>query len=106
MPGILQDVTVTRGDYWLNASWGVTGSLGSFVYKARDGTNPKTPKLYDAMKMIMGMSSMGLASIAISISSETRMEGGKMVPVEGQYELSVKIHNMFHIKKVPYNRPP
>ena len=105
MPSILESVSVTKGYYWVNASWGVTGSPGGFVYLA-GGTKQSTFKLYEAMKMLSGSSSMGVGTVAISIASESKQENGRMIPNPGKYDLSVKIHNMFHIKKVDYHSPP
>jgi len=104
--GILESVSVTRGYYWLNASWGVTGSPGNFIYTGPNKIKQNTYKLYEAMKMISGYSSFGAAAIAISVAGEARMERGKMVPVSNKFELSIKLHNMFHVKKVTYRSPP
>ena len=106
MPSILEGVSITAGYYWLNASWGVTGSPGNFVYKGAGGIKQNTFKLNEAIRMLGNMSSIGLACIAISVANATRMEGGKLVPDSGKYELSIKIHNMFHNKKVSYHSPP
>lgn len=106
MPSILDNVSQTTGYYWLNASWGVSGSPGNFIYKGEGGISRNTNRLYEAMKMISGGSSFGAASIAVSIGSESKMEGGKLIPDPGKYELSIKIHNMFHSKKVFYHSPP
>lgn len=54
----------------MNASWGVTGSPGKFVYPAANRVKCDTEKLYEAMKMIMGGSSLGAAAIAISVANE------------------------------------
>ena len=105
MPAVMDSVSITRGYYWINASWGVTGNPGSFAYK--NGTiNQRTPKLYEAMKMLSGMSSMGVATIAVSIGNESKLEGGKMIPDPSKYEFSIKIHNMLHLKRVSYHSPP
>lgn len=106
MPSILEGVSVTRGYYWLNASWGVTNNPGNFVYSGANGVRGNTHKLYEAMKMIMGMSSYGAAAVAISIANESRMVNGKLTSEPNKYELSIKIHNMLHVKKVPYHSPP
>jgi hypothetical protein len=106
MPSILDGISTTRGYYWMNASWGVTGSPGNFVYAGTGKIRNNTHKLYEAMKMLAGQSSMGAAAIAISIAGESKMEGGKLVPANAKYELSVKVHNMFHIKKVSFRSPP
>ncbi|KAI4235541.1 MAG: hypothetical protein LQ349_003086 [Xanthoria aureola] len=105
-PSILDDISATRGYYWLNASWGVTGSPGKFINAGENKVRHNTFKLYEAMKMISGSSSMGVAAIAMSVSNGSEMKGGKMVPANSKYELSVKIHNMLHTKKVPYHSPP
>lgn len=105
-PMILDDVSTTKGYYWLNASWGVTGSPGRFLYTGKDKVTSSTFRLYDAMKMVAGYSSMGAGAIAISIANESEMRGGKMHANTTKYELSIKIHNMFHMKKVNYHSPP
>ena len=105
-PSLLNAVSVTRGYYWLNASWGVTGSPGNFVYTGKAGIRSNTYKLYEAMKMISGSSSLGAATIAISVANESRLENGKLVSANAKFEPSIKIHNMFHIKKVSYHSPP
>jgi len=33
------------------------------------------------------------------LNSASEAEGGKIVPANNKYELSIKIHNMFHMKK-------
>jgi len=106
IPAVMSNVSVTSGYYWTNASWGVTGNPGKFVYKDANGTMQETFKAYDAMKMMGNKSSMGVATIAISIGSNTKMQDGKMVPVPNEEEFSIKIHNMLHLKKVPYSSPP
>ncbi|KAF2123652.1 hypothetical protein P153DRAFT_412683 [Dothidotthia symphoricarpi CBS 119687] len=68
-------------------------------------TNGYTHKLYEAMKIISGMSSLAMAVVVISVASESEMENGKVVPTQGKYELSVKIHNVFHIRRVSYHNP-
>lgn len=105
-PTILDDVSITKGYYWLNASWGVTGSPGTFVYPGANRIKQNTFKLYEAMKMIMSSSSMGAAAIAISVSNESKMQNGKMVSANNRFDLSIKLHNMFHMKKVSYHSPP
>lgn len=106
MPGLFEEVSVTRGYYWLNASWGVTASPGNFIYKDENGMRAQTHRLYDAMKRIMGHSSMGVATIAISISDEVTITEGKPVASGTKYQFSIKLHNMFHMKNVPYRSPP
>jgi len=76
------------------------------VYSGPNKIKCDTEKLYEAIKIIIGGSSMGAAAITISIANETKQEGGKMVPANYKYELSVKIHNKLHRKKVNYHSPP
>jgi len=106
MPSLLDGVSQTTGYYWLNASWGVSNSPGNFLYKGAGNQRCNTHKLYEAMSIISGFSSMGAASIAVSIGNESKMEGGKLTSDPGKYELSIKIHNMWHVKKVSYHSPP
>ncbi len=105
-PSIVDDISITKGYYWLNASWGVTGSPGRFIYTGPNKIRDNTFKLYEAMKMISGYSSIGAGAIAISVANESEMRGGKLVPANNKFELSVKIHNMFHMRKVAYHSPP
>lgn len=105
-PSIMDGISITKGYYWLNASWGVTGSPGSFIYMDANKINKDTFKLYEAMKLISGYSSIGAGTIAISVTNECGIRGGKLVPTSAKYELSIKIHNMLHIKKVTYHSPP
>jgi len=106
MPSLMEGVSITDGYYWLNASWGVTGSPGNFIYKGKGNAKVNTFKLNEAIRMLGNMSSIGVACVAISVANETKLEGGKLIPDPGKYELSIKIHNMFHIKKVNYHSPP
>lgn len=106
MPNVMSSMSVTNGFYWVNASWGVTGNPGKFVYKDANGIMQSTYKAYEAMKMIMGSSSMGVATVAISVGNNTKMQDGKLVPIAGEEEFSIKIHNMLHLAKVPYSSPP
>ena len=108
MPTILDanSISQTSGFYWLNASWGVTGSPGKFTYKAADRQAKDEFNLYRVMQFLGDYSSYGMGTIAISIGNESRVEGGKLIPDGGKYELSVKIHNMMHMKKTTYHSPP
>lgn len=106
MPNVMSSMSVTNGYYWVNASWGVTGNPGKYVYKDAAGIMQTTFKAYDAMKMIMGSSSMGVATIAISVGNNTKMQDGKLLPIAGEEEFSIKIHNMLHLSKVKYSSPP
>ncbi|KAI6986066.1 hypothetical protein KC359_g8909 [Hortaea werneckii] len=99
-------VSQTPGYYWLNASWGVTGSPGKFSYKGAGGVQREEYRLYDVMKQLQGMSSFGVGTIAISIGNESMMQGGKVVADQNKAELSIKLHNFMNIKRVPYHSPP
>ncbi|CAG8979188.1 hypothetical protein HYALB_00000324 [Hymenoscyphus albidus] len=106
MPAVMSNVSVTAGYYWINASWGVTGNPAQCVYRDASGVMQKTPKAYEYMKMINGSSSLGIATIAVSIGSQTTMQGGVSVATPGKEEFSIKIHNVLHMKKVSYSSPP
>jgi hypothetical protein len=56
--------------------------------------------------MLNGMSSMGVATIAISTGCDTKMQDDKLVPIPNGEEFSIMIHNMSHLRKVPYSSPP
>jgi len=105
MPSVLEDISHTRGYYWVNASWGVHQIPAKFVYVS-DGVKHEEASLYRAMKMLNELSSMGAGTVAISIANTAEVKNGDLVSAGDKYELSVKIHNMFHMKKVPYHSPP
>lgn len=105
MPSLLNNISQTQGYYWLNASWGVTNSPGNFVYKDESGNRANTHVLREAMNHMRGLSAIGTATIAISVGNESKIMGGKAVPDPGKYELSIKIHNFFVAKLVPYHSP-
>ncbi|KAM3447864.1 hypothetical protein MY3296_008319 [Beauveria thailandica] len=102
MPGLFEDISVTRWYYWLNAS------PGTFIYKDEDGIKAKTQRLDEAIKRIIGSSSKGVATIAISLSDEATIENGRTVPIGNKYQFSVNLDNMFHFKKervLPHSPP-
>ncbi len=79
MPSILESVSATKEYYWLYVSWGVAGSPANLVYIGDDNARADTYVLNEAMKMISGSSSIGVATIAISIVNEPRMIDGNLI---------------------------
>ncbi|KAH7001760.1 hypothetical protein B0J12DRAFT_692603 [Macrophomina phaseolina] len=106
IPGILSKVTSTEGYYWVNASWGVTGTPGTFAYKGDDGKRVMIQDLASAMRMIMGGSSVGLGTFAISTSANYKIVNEQVVAIKDSFELSIKCHNMFHLMSRNYHGPP
>ncbi|KAK8872353.1 hypothetical protein PGQ11_002867 [Apiospora arundinis] len=53
-----------------------------------------------------GSAVQGVGTIAISLGTEGKVENGSVVPASSTQELSVKIHNFFMVKEVPYHSPP
>lgn len=104
-PGVIAQVSPTDGYYWMNASWGVSSFQGTFAYNTDNGV-AKTTNLVDVMRMLSGMSSLCLATLAISITCPAKMVDGKPVADKTAFGLSVKLHNAFHIDKVDYHGPP
>ena len=105
LPGVMAQVSETEGYYWMNASWGVSSSQGTFAYRTESGIT-KTTNLVDVMKMLNGMSSLCLATLAISITRPARMVDGKPVAAKTGFGLSVKLHNAFGVERVDYRGPP
>ncbi|KAK8142838.1 Cell cycle serine/threonine-protein kinase cdc5/MSD2 [Beauveria asiatica] len=86
----------------------VTSSPGTFIYKDENGIKAKTQRLDEAIKRIIGSSSKGVATIAISLSDEATIENGRTVPIGNKYQFSVNLDNMFHFKKervLPHSPP-
>ncbi|KAM3427770.1 hypothetical protein MY4824_009226 [Beauveria thailandica] len=86
----------------------VTSSPGTFIYKDQNGIKAKTQRLDEAIKRIIGSSSKGVATIAISLSDEATIENGRTVPIGNKYQFSVNVDNMFHFKKervLPHSPP-
>ncbi len=107
-PRIMQsNVSSTFGYYWVNASWGVTGNPGRFKYMVAPGQPPVvTQKLPEVMRMFDGKSSLCQATIAISTAFNGKLSGNSIIRDGDDCELSIKIHNAFHLKKVDYRSPP
>ncbi|KAK8011819.1 hypothetical protein PG989_000079 [Apiospora arundinis] len=50
-----------------------------------------------------GSSVQGVGTIVISLGTEGKVENGSVVPASSKQELSVKVHNFFMVKEVPYH---
>jgi len=106
-PGFLDKVASTQGYYWVNASWGVTTSPGQFI-----SVNEKTRKvdhtavLQDVMRRLGGQSSLGIATVAVSVTFEVINDGSAKPPPNRQKAgLSVKLHNFCQSAIVDYHGP-
>ncbi|KAA8572012.1 hypothetical protein EYC84_001944 [Monilinia fructicola] len=106
IPAIKDSLSITAGYYWTNASWGVNGNAGTFSWQDENGAPKRTQHLPTAMKMILGSSSSGVATIAISVSSDAKLVNGKMTSTGTGYSFSIKRHNMMHFDKQDYHGPP
>lgn len=100
------NVSTTLGYYWVNASWGVTGNPGRFKYLVAPGKTVETQKLAEVMRMFDGKSSLCQATIAISTAFNGKLSGNSVIRDGDSCELSIEIHNAFHLKKVDYRSPP
>lgn len=105
-PGCMSQVTITRGYYWLNASWGVSSFNATFSYLNEQGKLASLASLADVMRMLNGKSSMCLGTVAISITCPAKMVDGKPVADKETFGLSVKMHNAFHVDEVDFHGPP
>lgn len=106
VPGILEGMQSSVGYYWTNASWGVNANPGSFTYVGEGQQLHSTPSLPSAMRMLGTKSSRGIATIAISMSSDTKVVNGRSVPGNEGLGFSIKCHNFVHLEKVDWHGAP
>jgi hypothetical protein len=106
MPGLMDDLSITNGYYWHNASWGVNSNVATFAYKNASGSIAQTTQLNEAMEMMGMKSSLGVGTFAISVSCEYELQNGKPVANANKYKFSIKCHNFFHLKLTDYHGPP
>jgi hypothetical protein len=106
MPGLMNDLSITDGYYWHNASWGVNASDAVFGYKGPNQTMCQTTQLNEAMEMLGMNSSMGVGTFAISVACEYEVQNGRPVPNTNKYKFSLKCHNFYHMKKTDFHGPP
>ncbi|KAG5916585.1 hypothetical protein E4U61_003498 [Claviceps capensis] len=105
-PKILDGISTTVGYYWLNASWGVTGNPGKYRCMIGAGKMAETQKLSEVMRIFNGKSSLCQATIAISTAFTGKLSGSTIVKDGDACDMSIKVHNAFHIKTVDYRSPP
>ncbi|KAH9827498.1 hypothetical protein Tdes44962_MAKER09692 [Teratosphaeria destructans] len=101
----MSNIVETAGYYWMNASWGVSSFVATFAHMD-EGQLKKTNNLSDVTKMLSGKSSLALATVAISLTCPSKLEGDRQVPDRTSYGLSVKIHNAFGVDVVDFHGPP
>ncbi|KAL7801349.1 hypothetical protein V8C44DRAFT_346208 [Trichoderma aethiopicum] len=99
-PKLLDGVSTTVGYYWLNASWGVTGTPGRYFYMAAPCEMAETQELWEFLWMMNGQSCLCQATVAISTAFSGKLSGNTIVRDGDGCRLSVKLHNALHIKKV------
>ena len=106
-PRVLSLVKVSDGYYWLNASWCVTGSKGTFFVGNKDGTGlDRENHLSSAMSKLNGKSSLSTATLAIAVTCGAKTVDGKAQSTGTNYGLSVKIHQAVHTDVVDFHGPP
>lgn len=105
-PHILDNVSVTMGYYWLNASWGVTSTPGHYRYLVAPGKLGDTEMLSEMLRNLDGKSSLTQSTMAISIAYKGKASGNNVVKDGKECELSVKLHNAMHLEIVDYRSPP
>jgi hypothetical protein len=106
MKGLVDSLVMTDGYYWANASWGVTQTPGTFVYKTEQGTHASTNVLSDAMDMIGTKSSKGVGTFAISVACAYEKQGDQIVANSTKYEFSIKCHAFVHLETTDWHGPP
>lgn len=106
MPGLIDSLVMTDGYYWANASWGVTQTPGTFVYKTEQGTRATTHQLTDAMDMMGTRSCIGIGIFAISVACAYEKQGDTVVPSSTKYEFSIKCHNFLGMGFTDWHGPP
>ncbi|KAK1828583.1 hypothetical protein QBC39DRAFT_264826, partial [Podospora conica] len=105
-PKLLDGVSVTVGYYWINASWGVTGNPGRYKYMTGPNDIGDTQKLSEILRMIGGKSSLTQSTIAISTAFNGKLVGNSIVKDGEGCDMSIKVHNAFHMAVVDYRSPP
>ncbi|KAL1979069.1 hypothetical protein VTN96DRAFT_7093 [Rasamsonia emersonii] len=104
--GLMDSLVITDGYYWINASWGVSTTAGTFRYMTENGSIAQTLSLNKVMDMLRTKLLLGIGTFAISVSCGFEMSNDKIVATSDKKEFSIKCHNFFHIKKTDWHGPP
>ncbi|KAL1978952.1 hypothetical protein VTN96DRAFT_8107 [Rasamsonia emersonii] len=102
----MDSLVITDGYYWINASWGVSTTAGTFRYMTENGSIAQTLSLNKVMDMLRTKLLLGIGTFAISVSCGFEMSNDKIVATSDKKEFSIKCHNFFHIKKTDWHGPP
>ncbi|GFF94890.1 hypothetical protein IFM47457_10078 [Aspergillus lentulus] len=105
MKGLVNSLIKTDGYYWVNTLWGMTQTLGTFVYKTKQGTHASMNMLSDMIDMISTKSSKGISMFAILVTYAYKKQGNHIIANSTKYKFSIKCHTFIHLKTMDWHRP-
>lgn len=95
----LDTTTITDNYVWVTAGWGNKSRPAEFQFQTRAPTGPQTKTDQRVMHMSLeGKSSLGVATLSISLSWGQKVENASKVPDPGDCSMSVKLYSHKHLK--------